>query len=278
MGLEGGYAYYNEKTEDALIYDLPVLSKFFDDDTLFLHADTVRSNLDSTGENNIVRAYNHVKFYKEDLQGKCDSLTYIQADSMLHMFSEPVLWSDENQITARLIQVKTTKKGISRLFLKKDAFVVARSDKTEFNQVKGKNMTGYFSKNELRQIKVIGNGQAVYYVKEEKLNEDSVLVVEKKGVTDAICSEIVVKLKDSKLTRVSFLEKPKTVFHPMNQLPPEPMILDGFSWEIKHRPLSKEDIFNWYDPNLDRPTQTGVTTTNDSIAAPTNLPLSEKEE
>ena len=35
----------------------------------------------------------------------CDSLIYIESDSAFDFFGEPVLWSEENQLTASQIRV-----------------------------------------------------------------------------------------------------------------------------------------------------------------------------
>ncbi len=48
-----------------------------------------------------------VRFYRFDLQGMCDSLVYEFNDSTISLYQEPILWSDENQLTAELIDIVT---------------------------------------------------------------------------------------------------------------------------------------------------------------------------
>ena len=64
---------------------------------MYIHGDTLL--LTGKPENRIFRAYNHVKFYKSNMQGKCDSLYSSQVTGYTKMFRKPVLWSDGNQIT-----------------------------------------------------------------------------------------------------------------------------------------------------------------------------------
>lgn len=45
-------------------------------------------------------AYKNVKIFKSDMQGVADSLAYIPKDSTLHMYTQPILWNNENQMTA----------------------------------------------------------------------------------------------------------------------------------------------------------------------------------
>ena len=47
----------------------------------------------------------HVRFYRTDLQGLCDSLTLVQRDSILYLDKHPVVWSDNRQIFGNEIQV-----------------------------------------------------------------------------------------------------------------------------------------------------------------------------
>jgi hypothetical protein len=52
-----------------------------------------------------VKAFRHVKIFKTDLQGLCDSLTYLLHDSLMTMYNSPILWTNNGQVTAKLIKV-----------------------------------------------------------------------------------------------------------------------------------------------------------------------------
>ncbi|MCK7534955.1 MAG: hypothetical protein MZV63_30155 [Marinilabiliales bacterium] len=45
-----------------------------------------------------------------------------------------------------------------------NAFVVSEVDTARYDQISGKNLSGYFLENKLHRIKVTGNGEAIYYV------------------------------------------------------------------------------------------------------------------
>ena len=51
-------------------------------------------------------AHYKVKFYKNDLQGLCDSLVYTAFDSLMNLYKTPLLWSNENQLVANEIAIK----------------------------------------------------------------------------------------------------------------------------------------------------------------------------
>ncbi|MDZ7646059.1 MAG: hypothetical protein U5K54_02125 [Cytophagales bacterium] len=60
------------------------------------------------------------------MQGVADSLVYAAADSTIHFFTNPVLWSDENQITADSIRMLLKNKKIDKLYMIANAFVASQ--------------------------------------------------------------------------------------------------------------------------------------------------------
>lgn len=181
-------------------------------------------------------AYHKVKFYKKDLQGKCDSLYYSTVDSSMRMFGKPVLWSDENQLTSDSIKVITGSKSIHSIELKGAAFIVSEEDSLRFNQIRGKTMKGYFQKNKLYLINVEGNGQTLYFAKEKN---------ELKAVNRADCSDLKVYLKNNKIDKITFITKPDATLFPLDQVAVKELKLKDFNWRKKDRPNSPKEIFIW---------------------------------
>jgi lipopolysaccharide export system protein LptA len=181
-------------------------------------------------------AYHKVKFFKRDLQGKCDSLYYSVSDSSMQLFGKPVLWSDENQLTADSIKVITGNKSIRSIELKGAAFIVSEEDSIRYNQIRGKLMKGYFQKNKLQLINVEGNGQTLYFAKEKNVI---------KAVNRADCSDLRVYMKDNKVDRITFITKPDATLFPLDQVEVKELKLKDFTWRKKDRPLSQKAIFIW---------------------------------
>lgn len=181
-------------------------------------------------------AYHKVKFYKNDLQGKCDSLYYSTIDSSMRMFGHPVLWSDENQLTSDSIKVITGSKSIRSIELKGAAFIVSEEDSLRFNQIRGKTMKGYFQKNKLYLINVEGNGQTLYFIKEKE---------EIKAVNRADCSDLKVYLKNNKIEKITFITKPDATLFPLDQVNVKELKLKDFNWRKKDRPNTPKEIFIW---------------------------------
>ena len=76
-------------------------------DTLFAKADSVYVYFDTlTNEVQDIKAFYNVRFFRNDIQGKCDSLHYNVADSMVYMRDEPVIWAEDSQLTGDSINIK----------------------------------------------------------------------------------------------------------------------------------------------------------------------------
>ena len=132
----GDYGEYYKEPGNTFITGHAVFSQKMDDDTLFLHADTLKAIYDSTNTNKTLYAFHKAKFYKKDLQGMSDSLIYSFKDSIIRMYKTPVLWSEENQLNAKYIEIRTKNKHIETIYMKTDAFIVMQKDSSRYDQVK----------------------------------------------------------------------------------------------------------------------------------------------
>lgn len=235
--ISGQFGEYFEKEDIAMVTIEAVMIDVYDDDSLFLHADTLRSGFDSTGTSKVLYAYHKVRFYKSDLQGKCDSIVFSYADSTIQLFNDPVIWSEKNQMTADRINIKRGKGGIEFLDFMENAFIVSKVDSIRYNQIKGKNMKGLFVENNLNKIKVKGNGETVYYAQEE----DSTFI----GVNVAQCSDMTIYVEDNDIKSITFINMPTAILHPIDKMTQSELELKGFRWLSHIRPRDKSDLFDW---------------------------------
>lgn len=237
------------KLETSTVTGHSLLKQYYGTDTLFLHADTLRAvdehpvNRKGVKDTSITwrvfYAYRKVKFYRTDMQGKCDSLVYSGKDSLMRLFKAPVLWQEENQLTAEKIEIKTSHGEIKNLFMKNNAFIISKEDSVKYNQIKGKQMTGYFKANKLAKIFVEGNGQTIYFAKDKKNDKENIF-----GVNKANCSNLMIYVKDNTVEKITFLKKPDATLFPMSDFTPKEFLLKDFVWRGKERPESVSDIFH----------------------------------
>lgn len=233
--IKGNYGYYYEHPEKSMITDSVLLIQVIDNDSLLMHADTLFGTTDSTGKYKIIYAYHHVKLFKSDIQGKCDSLVYSFKDSVIHLFHDPVLWSDENQLTADTIHLKTGNGVIYSIHLINTAFIISAVDTIRYNQIKGKIMTGYFMDNTLYKVAVDGNSETIYFAQDDK--EAFV------GVNKAAASAMLIFLKEKTFDKISFLDMPAATFYPLKDLQKPDTFFTDFVWRETERPKNKNEVF-----------------------------------
>lgn len=232
----GNYALYEEDADYAMITDSALMIQIDKGDSLFVHADVIKSVADTIPDKKLIKAYYHVKIFRTDLQGKCDSLVYAENDSTFRFYGEPVLWSEENQLTANFIAIQTNEDGLYKINMTGAAFIISQEDTSKYNQIKGRDMEGWFRDNKIYLIDVNGNGQTVYYAKDKG---------ELSGVNTAESATLKIYLVDRKIDRINFITKPEATYYPLQKFPPNASKLENFKWFEEYRPVSRYDVFRW---------------------------------
>jgi lipopolysaccharide export system protein LptA len=234
MYIKGYYAEYRSVQGDAYITDSAVAVMIENEDSLFLHADILHVTFDSVKEVETMQAYYHVKFYRRDLQGSCDSLTYHAKDSTIILINSPVLWSEENQLLADTVKMFVMEGQIREMVCISNASVFANVlAEKKFNQLKGELMIVYFVNKTIDQVFVDGSAECLYYVQEE--NKDLI------GVQKSTSSQMRVFFEEGSISKIRFYSHVQGKLYPENQLQEDR--LTGFIWLNEFRPKEKTDIF-----------------------------------
>jgi len=227
----GKYAWYTKRPENILLTGLPWFTMFSDDDTLTLRADTLRALpvADTAGINHrLLKAFYGCTIFSRELQGRCDSLAYSFLDSVIRLYDDPIVWSAENQLTADSIALYTKDSKAEHMELYNNAFVVSEVDTARYDQISGKNLSGYFVENKLHRIKVTGNGEAIYYVVDGN---------ELVGVNRARSATIEIFIEDGKIAEIYQNQSPDGVMDPPLKNQDSEMRLDGYRWHPDLRPV-----------------------------------------
>jgi hypothetical protein len=103
--------------------------------------------------------------------------------------------------------------------------------------LRGKDMIGYFSDNQLRRINVTGNGQTIYYIR----NKQKLLT----GVNRADCSDMSIYTVEGAVQKISLINAPDATLYPVKEVQPGEMRLKDFYWHGNLQPKSRNDIFTW---------------------------------
>lgn len=233
--IKGGYSeYYKAKDSVFIIIKAQAIS-MIEKDSLYIHGDKLL--VTGKTDERIIRAFNHVKYFKSDLQGKCDSLITNEKTGLTKLLQNPVIWAEGNQITGDTIHFisKVKSSSLDSLKILGNAFMIQK-DSAGFSQLKGKNMYGKFEDNELKTLDVVGNSEVIFYIR----NEQNELV----GITRMNSSKnIFITMLNKEINTIDFIKKPDGKTYPPSKIKENDKLLKGFIWREKERPLTKEDIF-----------------------------------
>lgn len=217
-------------------------------DTLFTYQ-TIVSGKDTLGQlvNDTTQdfsAYYDVAILREDMQGRADSLSYKESDSLIILYGNPILWMDTTQLSGDTIFISMVEGEVKDVLIKGNGFIITSPDSIFFNQIKGRKITAYFKDGDLYQTDVEGNAESIYF----PLDEAGRYI----AMNKIICSRIEMTFENNTVTGVAFLENPTGDLISMKEVNAENSILKGYQDLNQFRPstmenervLTKGDVLN----------------------------------
>jgi hypothetical protein len=243
FGDEGNYW---ETKKYSQVYGKALVRKYFESDTLFLTADTLISQDGEVDSLKYLLAFHQVNLVKSDLSGKADSLLYAFGDSAIHLYKDPILWNRSSQIVADSMVFYLKNETLDRVIMKNKAFAILTDTLLNFNQMKGRRMTGYFKDSQLSNLFIEGNGESLYYA----LEGDTLT----QGINRILSSTIGLTFVDGLIRKSNFGVRPDGKFIPVQDIDEKMSRLEGFKWRVEEKPL-RATIDTWrkvieIDPTL----------------------------
>ena len=233
--IKGGYAEFFKAKDSVFIIDKAVAISKVENDSIYIHGDKLM--VTGKAKERLVKAFNHVKIFKSDLQGKCDSLVTNEKTGITTLFKNPVIWAEGSQMTGDTIHlisnIKTEK--LDSLKVLSNALMVQK-DSIGYSQMKGKNMYGKFENNKLISLNNVGNSEVLFYGRDESKK----LI----GITRMNASKnIFITFLDNDINTISFIKSPEGKTYPPSKFPEDQKLLKGFIWRESERPVDKDAIF-----------------------------------
>lgn len=235
MTLTGNYGYFDEINDFTFATDSAQFIEYSQIDTLYLHADTLQ--IQTVNEDRELKAFYGVRFYRNDLQGICDSLQYNTIDSTLYLLKNPILWNTGYQLSGDTIYVHFNDSTLDKFYVRERSFAMEKVDSTYFNQIKGKYLSGFFKEGELVRVEAEGGTETIYYPFDEKEMEFLA-----RNKTESPYTTIYVE--ERKPRKIWLGSDPKAETLPLPDLNPEQKFLKGFLNYEYLRPKDRYDIFN----------------------------------
>ena len=239
--MTGNYCYYNDRmgytlgTDSACILDYSQGA-----DTMYMHGDSIKMftyNIKTDSAYRTMHAYNHVRMYRRDMQGVCDSLVYLTNDSMMIMYKDPIVWTGSQQLLGEEIQAFMNDSTIDSIYVLRQTLSCERMDSLHYNQVAGQEMHSYMENGELKMTHVIGNVIVNYF----PLDEDSLMV----AMNHIESTEMKMFMGENRRMRKIWMPAATGTFYPIPMIPGNVRFLENFQWFDYVRPQNPQDIFNW---------------------------------
>ena len=233
--LTGERTFYQTAPGSSYLTDSALAQQRNQNDTFYLHADTLKNTFDSTGSR-LLKGYYGARLYNRQFQAQADSMVYRTADSTIYLYQQPVMWYENYQLTGQTMRIRTDGEGtIERLIIDNDAFIIDKEQGELYNQVKGQQVTGYFKDNVIRRMRVSGDAEAIYYPTDDA---DKYI-----GINKIKSSIIRVLFEEQEISAIHFLDKPDATIYPIGSSDPKEFRFPGFLWLTKHRPRKVADLF-----------------------------------
>ncbi len=259
-----GTTQFNNKTNKVLATQKPVMIIRQDKDSIYVAADTLissktirlqKADSNALSKNTIkdtlktgkktdlkeadsirfFQAYRHVRIFSDSLQGVCDSLYYSAEDSVFRMFTDPIVWSTNNQLFGDTIYLFTRNKKPEQLYVFENSFAISKTKENFFNQIRGNRINGGFIDGSIDFMRAKGNAESVYYLQDD----DSAYV----GMNYARADAITMLFGKEGLKRVSWVNGVEGTNYPMNQIPEDKKQLKAFKWLDDRRPKTRLELF-----------------------------------
>lgn len=235
--LYGNYSYYNDGSKVGMATDSAMLVDWSSKDTMYVHADTLFTSKDSIYD--LARGYYNVRFFRNDVQGLCDSLAYSARDSILNMYGDPVLWTDNNQLSGEFIQAHVKNKKVNKIHIQRAAMAVQFNDSVFYNQLSGKEIIAHVDSGQLKRVNVNGNAETLYYPVDDK---DTTLI----GMNKTQSSFVVMHFKNKKIDRVVLTSASNGTMYPLPGLKTDQIYLKNFFWLDEQRPHKPAEVFTFF--------------------------------
>ncbi len=221
---------FNRKSGRILASQSPYMAFPGEEDTLWLQADTLWREQNPKDSSTVLRAWNKVNGFQEKLIFSCDSLTYVEKDSVFKFYTEPIIFSDEYQITGKFMELFTRNKELDKLLVHEEAFMLKTEDSLRYSQVKGREATARIENKKMKNILMEGNAESIYWLKDEQKKYI--------GANTLQCAEILVEMKEGQADQLHFFKKPDGKLIPFKKTDPESLKLKGMKAESNRKTLA----------------------------------------
>ncbi len=240
MSFKGDYGFISDSLHYTLLSGHTLAVKELDNDTMYVHADTLYSFKHDSIE--YMRAYQNASIFSSKFQCKADSISYTPNEDKMELFRDPIVWSNGAELKGDSMELQLSDSILHRVIIKNKGSVIMSVDNDKlYNQIGGKEIIAYFRDNDLYRTNVSGNAITIFYP-EDETKTDSTVVKERMGMNRLYSSTLRIDIDSNEVSGITYLGEPDGVFYPMDQIDKDEQFIPGFEWLDILRPRSFEDL------------------------------------
>ncbi|MBD3637114.1 MAG: hypothetical protein HUJ25_07175 [Crocinitomicaceae bacterium] len=235
---QADYLWKSSNNDTLIMRDHARIIDYSKNDTLEIMADSIFHYQDTLTDDKLSIAEHNVGIISGDLTVRCDSAYFSERDSIIKFHYNPIMWSDETQMSSDSIFATYYDNKFHQLEMYHNAFIATEHDSVHYDQIKGKMMTAWLDSNKIQKVYIEYNAETLYYLTENKKDSLGNEMEELSGLNKIDCNEIYIYFKNSEIDRISFIEQPNATYYPMDYVSNKDLILKGFLWQIGLKPES----------------------------------------
>ncbi|MDE6371252.1 MAG: LPS export ABC transporter periplasmic protein LptC [Duncaniella sp.] len=239
--LSGDYGYYDEVRDSAFVTGNALAMEYSRGDTLYLHGDTITAYAELPDSMKVTNAYHRVRFFRKDIQGLCDSMSMVQRDSILYMYYNPIVWSDDKQVVGNLIWVHLNDSSADWARLPEIGLMAQHVGEDCYNQLGASDMTVWMADTTITRMYAEGNVQTIMF----PMEADS--TYNKFSFTES--SYMDVNFKDGDIEHLVMWPETTGKVTPLYLAKRSNYYLAKFRWYGPLRPMAPDEVFD-YPPEM----------------------------
>jgi len=240
----GDYGYYDELIDSAFVTGNALAMEYSRKDTLYLHGDTITAYVDvaAPGDTSkITNVYHRVRFFRNDIQGLCDSMSMVERDSILYMYYNPIVWNGDKQVVGNVIWVHMTDSTADWARLPENGLMSQHIGEDCYNQLSASDMTVWMADSTISRLYAEGNVQTIMF----PMENDS--TYNKFSFTES--SYMDAYFEDGNLKRLIMWPETTGKVTPLYLAKRSSYYLTKFRWYGPLRPMSAAEVFD-YPPEM----------------------------
>ena len=238
--LLGDYGYYDEFRDSAFVTGNALAMEYSGKDTLYLHGDTITAYMvsETPGDTTkITNAFHRVRFFRNDIQGLCDSMSMVERDSILYMYYNPIVWYGDKQVIGNVIWVHMNDSTIDWARLPEMGLMSQHIGEDCYNQLSASDMTAWMADSTINRLYCEGNVQTIMF----PMENDS--TYNKFSFTES--SYMDAYFENGDIQRLIMWPETTGKVTPLYLAKRSSYYLPKFRWYGPLRPMSPDEVFDY---------------------------------